>query len=197
MTSWASPFDADKASFLCQLRSLEFAQSHISRASIHHCQHRQRLGSSICNCCEPGPESQCRKTIAKPSPGAHIERAKQISSLSHDCNHWTCTSSEANIFPSNCFWETSSSLLCIKLRYTRGKQGPERPIILICISKTLSWHILRVHHVFCLAWFAAWTRVCCHRRNGPRDIYFPQYDAERWVRMSKLRCLQLGPQLHI
>lgn len=143
--SWTPIFDADKASFPCQLRSLASAQSCISRASIHHCQLSQRLRSSVCNSCESGSESQCRQMLAKLSPGAHAERTREISRLRQICDRCPCTSSKANVFLPNLHWEASSSLLCIKLYYTGRRQGIAVLIILICNSKMLCHAICWEH----------------------------------------------------
>lgn len=153
---WAEPlFHADKASFLCQLRSLASAQSCISRASIHHCQLSQRLGSSIRNGFESGSESQCRQTLAKICPGALAESGREISKLRHICDHCPCTSRKASVFLPNLHWEANSPLLHIKLYCSGKKQGVVGLVILFCNSKMLSCHMLRVYDGSCAAWFAS------------------------------------------
>lgn len=140
-------FDADKASFLCHLRSLVSAQSCISRVSINHCQLSQRLGSSICNGCESGSESQCGQMLARLSPGAHAQRSRETPT---SCDHCPGTSSKANVLPPNLHGEENASLLCIKLCYTGRRLGIGGLIILIWNSKilccALCWeHMMDLH----------------------------------------------------
>lgn len=147
---------------LCHLRSLASAQSCISRASINHCQLGQRLGSSICNGCESGLESQCRQKFAKLSPGVHDRGLERYS----HCDHCPCTSSKANVLLPSLHGEENASLLCIKLCYTGRRLDIGGLIILICNSKmlccALCWeHMMDLHVLNDLLQICAQTDTGC------------------------------------